>query len=101
MPDIVNSVNTNSAPSTKLNVGVLPVPDNIAKHELFNDAEATKKFNVLTADIFQSKEKINYEDTTKTPKGLMAFGAVLVATAVAIKTGAYSKIKNIIIKAVK
>ena len=96
MADVISSVNnTDSNSPRKLNVGILAVPDKIEKPVLYNALEAKKKFNVLTSDIYEAEEKVTYESITKTPKGVIALGVALVAGVIAVKTGAYAKIKNV------
>ena len=96
MVDVMNSSNNISNPPRNVAVGILAVPDKLPKTVLFNDAEAKKKFKVLSSDVFHEKEKLTYEKVTKTPSGVFALGGILIAAVIAVKTGAYSKMKNIL-----
>lgn len=96
MADVINNVNSDSLPPRKLSVGVLAVPDKIPKPLLYNAIEAKQKFNALTSDIYEAEEKVTYESTLKTPKGVIAVGVALLAAVVAVKTGAYAKVKNVL-----
>lgn len=89
MVDVSNNVNSKIA---KPNVGVLAVPNAIYKPRIFNPKDAKQKFNELDRDIYEKKEKISYEKTVPTPKGIIVL--VGIALAAFLATAAKKFIKK-------
>lgn len=75
------SVN-NHMRNPKWNVGVLNVPDRHPNVTLYSHSQATRDFNKMDMDIYQSRKKTSFYDDKKTPKSIWALltlsaGAVL------------------------
>lgn len=91
-----NSVNSNNVAMApvKPNVGVI-IPPDLPKTKVYSDGDAERKFQALHQDIYQSQKKISFADTKKTPKAIIwAIGAT-VATVLAVKFKAFSKIAGL------
>ena len=90
MVDVSNNVNSKIA---KPDIGVLAVPDVTYKPRIFNRIEARKNFNKIDKDIYEEKEKISYEETVKTPKGIIAIVTIAALTILASFAKKYFKRK--------
>lgn len=67
--DSVNSVNQHMK-NPPLNLGIIIPPDDHYKPVLYSDREASKAFNQLDYDIYQSVKKSEKANKKKTPKSV-------------------------------
>lgn len=69
---IMESVNSTNAhmKNPPLNMGVIIPPDDHYKPVLYSDREASKAFNQLDHDIYQSVKKSEKANNKKTPKSV-------------------------------
>lgn len=75
----MQSVNQNMKNSS-FNVGIIQTPDSYYKPVLYSHVQASRDFNRLDEDIYQSMKKYEGKDTRKTPKSVfVALGAAALA----------------------
>lgn len=81
---IMESVNSTNAhmKNPPLNMGVIIPPDDHYKPMLYSDREASKAFNQLDHDIYQSVKKSEKANNKKTPKSVfwvLGLGSLAIA----------------------
>lgn len=68
----VQSVNQHMK-NTSFNVGIIQPPDSHYKPVLYSHVQASRDFNRLDEDIYQSMKSYEGTDTRKTPKSVFVF----------------------------
>lgn len=96
MVDLINSVNNMQV--AKPRVGVIKPPDSSTRANLYNDAEASKKFKELNRELSNADRKVDYSDKKKTYKGILISAGIVIAGLILMPRGLIARIKNLSIK---
>ncbi len=79
---VQNSVVNNNLKSQGLHIGVVCPPEKFTPVVLYSDADATQQFKQLNRDVCTLQNKVNFEQTKKTPKSVwVVLGAGILTVA--------------------